>query len=191
MKKLGLLLALALIFVGCARNKEEPKVSPQSKFAKEFANAPRWVLQPNVAGSLAAVGSAKIGPAGIQMAKEEALAAARDELARIIAVKVKNMFKRFVQTTGVGDQQTVDKVSVSVSKQVSKVLLSGSMQRDMWISPSDTLYVLVVIDPKQAQTVVRDAVRSSLRNERALWQMILAKHYDKELDKEIEKEFGE
>lgn len=190
MKKLALLLSFLVLVVSCSP-KPKPKVSQESKYAKEFANAPSWVLNPKVEGALAAVGSAKIGPAGIQMAREEALAAARDELARIIAVKVKNMFKRFVQTTGVGDQQTVDKVSVSVSKQVSKALLSGSMQRDMWISPSDTLYVLVVIDPKQAQTVVKEAVRTSLKNQKALWQMILAKHYDKELDKEIEKEFGE
>lgn len=198
MKKLST-LALILsvpLFLGSCAKKEKPQPQPQpakvqnQKWAGEFANAPRWVLSPEMEGGLSAVGSAKIGKAGIQFARTEALANARDELARMLQVKVKNMVKNFTQVIGAGDEQTVDKVSVQVSKQVTSTVLQGSKQKDMWISPSGELYVLVVLDPQSVKQAVKEATLSSFKNERALWQKFQAKKAYEELDKEIDKEFG-
>ncbi len=193
------LVILPLIFTiatitSCGK-KETPKPQEISKiqnqkWANEFENAPRWVLNPQTEGVLAAVGSAKIGKAGIQFARTEALANARDELARMISVKVKNMVKNFTQQVGVGDEQTVDKVSVQVSKQVAYQVLNGSRQKDMWISPSGTLYILVVLDPEIVKEAVKQATLSSFKNEKALWQQFQAKKAYEELDREIQKEFG-
>ncbi len=182
------------IVVSCGGSKEqkpkEPAKVQSSKWSNEFANAPSWVLNPEVEGGLAAVGSAKIGKAGIQFARTEALANARDELARQLSVKVKNMVKNFTQVTGIGNDQTVDKVAVQVSKQVTAQVLQGSKQKDMWISPSGTLYVLVVLDPQSVKNVVKEQTLTSLRNEKALWQQFQAKKAYEELEKEIQKEFG-
>ncbi len=152
--------------------------------------APDWVLNPQVEGStIAAVGSAKIGKAGFQFARTEALANARDELARMIEVRVKNMVKNFMQVTGVGDAETVDRVSVQVSKQVAYQTIRGSKQVAMWRSPCGELFVLVGVDPKMVKDFIKTQVETSLKNERALWQMYQAKKAHEELEKEIEKEF--
>jgi len=190
---LAVIASFPFVLDSCGK-KEEPKQEiskvQNSKWASELANAPEWVLNPQREGGLSAVGSAKIGPAGIQFARTEALADARNELARQINVKVKNMVKNFTQVIGAGDQQTVDKVSVHVSKQVTAQTLNGSKQADMWISPSGTLYVLVVLDPASVQEAVKEATLTSFKNEKALWQKFQAKKAHEELEREIQKEFG-
>ena len=157
----------------------------------EFANAPKWVLDPTIEGGLSAVGSAKMSKAGMQFTRTQALAAGRDGLARQMTVKVKNMVKNFTQATGIGDDEVVDRVSAQVSKQVSKQTLTGSKQKDLWISPSDELFVLVVLDPASVGEAVKESVKTSYKNERALWQQFQGKKAQEELDAEIEKEFGD
>jgi len=153
-------------------------------------DAPSWVLNPQVEGSkVAAVGSAKIGKAGLQFARTEALSNARDELARMIEIRVKNMVKNFMQVTGVGDAETVDRVSVQVSKQVAYQTIRGSRQVAMWRSPCGELFVLVGVDPEMVKDFIKTQVETSLRNERALWQLYQAKKAHEELEREIEKEF--
>jgi len=156
-----------------------------------FEGAPNWVLDPTMEGGITGLGSAKIGPAGLSFARQEATAAARDEMARNISVKVNNMFKSFTQTTGIGDAQTVDKVASNVSKQVASQLIEGSKVKYQWISPAcNELFVLVVQDPNITKQAVKQAVNTSLKNEQALWQLYQAKKATEEMDKEIEKEFG-
>ncbi len=152
--------------------------------------APSWVLSPEVKGSkIAAVGSAKIGKAGLQFARTEALANARDELARMIEIRVKNMVKNFMQVTGVGDAETVDRVSVQVSKQVAYQTIRGSKQVALWRSPCNELFVLVGVDPEMVKDFIKTQVETSLKNEQALWQLYQAKKAYQELDREIDKEF--
>lgn len=183
---LALVLGMFTLFLtGCGDKKPEPLANPC------FKDAPAWVIDPTMEGGLTGLGSAKIGAAGMNFARTEAMAVARDEIARSINVKVKNMFKNFTQQIGVGDDQTVDKVATNVSKQVANQTLSGTRAKNTWISPCNELYILVVLDPDTAQEVVKKQVRTSLRNERALWQQFQAKKGFDELDKEIEKEFGE
>jgi len=187
-------MILALFIASCSKKEVSQKAEPvkkiqNSKWENEFKNAPAWVLNPESIGGLAAVGSAKIGKAGIQFARVEALANARDELARQISVKVKNMVKNFTQVTGVGDEESVDKVSVQVSKQITSQALQGSRQKDMWISPSGTLYVLVIVDPESVKELVKQQTLTSFKKDKALWQQFQAKKAYEELEKEIQKEF--
>ena len=187
MKKLFVLvtvLIFALIFLGgCAS-------TPST--VDEYEDAPSWVLDggSSVEEGSAAVGSAKISKAGMNFTRTEALAYARDELAKQLGVKVKNMVKNFTQSTGIGDDETVDKVSSQVSTQVTKETISGSRQKDIWISPSKDLYVLVYVDSETLKASVKNSVQTSMKNEAALWQQFQAKKAYDDLDKEIEKEFG-
>lgn len=189
MKKVVVLTAMlifALTFLGgCASTKDV--------MDDEFGDAPSWVLDggSSVEEGAAAVGSAKISKAGMNFTRTEAMAYARDELAKQLGVKVKNMVKNFTQTTGIGDAETVDKVSSQVSTQVTKETISGSRQKEMWISPSKDLYVLVFIDNETLKTSVKNSVQTSMKNEAALWQQFQAKKAYDDLDKEIEKEFGD
>ncbi|MBW1895125.1 MAG: LPP20 family lipoprotein [Deltaproteobacteria bacterium] len=177
-------LVFALFFLGgCAS-------TPST--VDEYEDAPSWVLDggSSVEEGSAAVGSAKISKAGMNFTRTEALAYARDELAKQLGVKVKNMVKNFTQSTGIGDDETVDKVSSQVSTQVTKETISGSRQKDIWISPSKDLYVLVYIDSETLKASVKNSVQTSMKNEAALWQQFQAKKAYDDLDKEIEKEFG-
>lgn len=161
---------------------------------KPGPDLPDWVDNPSLEGGISASGSAKIGPAGRGFARTEATAQARDEIARQLGVKVKNMVKSFVQVSGVGDDQAVDKASSQVSKQVSSQLLNGSKVTKVFTDKkTKEMYVLVVLDPQalaNAQAAMKNAVKTSFKNNRALWQQFQAKRADKDLDKEIEKEFG-
>jgi len=184
-RSLVLILVSVAFFSGCA------KTGPKDTLTEEY---PAWVLDPSMEGGLSAVGSAKMSKAGMQFTRTEALANARDELARQMSVKVKNMLKNFTEATGVGDDETIDRVSTQVSKQLSKQVLAGSKQKKMWKSRDNELFVLVVLDPAsaiKAANEVREAVKTSYKNEQALWQKFQAQKAQEELNKEMEKEFGE
>jgi ribosomal protein S20 len=191
MKKVLATTALAFSLIGltgCMGGK--PDVNQCSI---DGTNAPSWVCDEGATmeGGLFAVGSAEPSPLGRSFQKTEATAAARDALARQISVKVKNMFKQFQATTGIGDQQTAEKATQNVSKQVAAQTLAGSKVMKVWISPKGTMYVLVGMpDPKAVQSAVKNAVKTSLKNDNALWQKFLAQKADKELDAAVEKEFG-
>lgn len=158
------------------------------------SNLPSWVLMPPE-GGISAVGSAKVGPAGMGFARIEASSNARDEIARTLNVKVKNMIKNFTETTGVGDATTVDKVFTNVSKQVASVDISGSAVKNAYLdNANQELYILVALQPEVVSNVteaMKKAVVTSYKKDKALWQKFQAKKGQDELDHEIEKEFGE
>ena len=126
------------------RQEEKREITPIKN--AEFKNLPDWVLQPSYSKGIAAVGEAKIGEAGLAFAKTEALANARNELARQIQVEVDNMFTSYTNVVGAGDNQLVEKVATDVSKQVASVSLKGSKQLNIWISEKNEIYVLVGVD---------------------------------------------
>ena len=199
MKKLigsvALASAMMVGFTGCGGGAApaQQTTAQAAQVNPEFDGAPQWVLMPDLEGGLAAAGSAKMGAAGPSFAKTEATANARDELARQLNVKVKNMVSNFTQTTGVGDAQTVDKVVKSVSKQVAKVDLSGSKVAKVWLSKTNTMWVLVVVDPASVASVqksMKEAAITSFKNDEALYQQFQAKKGAEALDAEIDKSFA-
>jgi len=185
MKKLLLFLAaVSLILVGCT---SEPKTELADPC---FKGAPSWVVNPQVEGAIAAAGSAKKSAGGMQFTRDAAMANARSEISRVIEVKVNTMMKDFTQVTGVGDDETVDKVTSSVSKQVSSQVLQGTMQKDAWFSPCSELYVLVVLDPAKVAELTKQQVVTSMKNDQALWQQFQAQKAQDELDAAVSREFG-
>lgn len=183
-----IILAVAILpFTGCSK---KVKQVDNEALEEEFAHAPAWVLNGHEEGTISAVGSAVIGKSGMQFAKTEALAHGRNELARQVSTKVKALVNNFVEQTGLGDDQLVDRFSKQVTKQVTNESLSGSRQKDLWISPSKELYVLVVMDPAAVKQTVKKQLTTTYRNDQARWQEFKAKNGEAELDKEIEKTFG-
>ncbi len=184
-----LILAAGCLFVTTGCSKKVKKVDNEA-LEEEFKHAPAWVLNGYAEGGISAVGSAVIGKSGMQFAKTEALAQGRNELARQTSIKVKALVNNFVQQTGLGDDQLVDRFSKQMTKQITDETLSGSRQKDMWISPSSELYVLVVMDPAAVKESVKKQLTTSYKSEEARWQEFKAKNGEAELDREIEKTFG-
>jgi hypothetical protein len=117
------------------------------------------------------------------------MADARDNLARLISTKVKNMFKSFKAATGTGETATFDKATESVSKQIASQTLNGTMVKDTWISRSGTLYVLMAVNTDAVSDMMDKTIKShsSFKNDQALYQKFLASKAQGELDAELEK----
>ena len=155
MKKILLLVLVitSLVIAGCS---SKNKTVSAAQFNKCYKDAPSWVIMGGAEGGLSAVGSAQIGNAGLSFARTEALANGRDEIARMLQLKVSNMVKNFTQTTGIGDAQTVDKVSSNVSRQLANQTLTGSKAKQTWISSEcNELFILVVADAPAMEEIGR------------------------------------
>lgn len=195
----GFSLITVLALSGCSGKQDSAEagvVSPsdQDPNACYEGNvvAPNWVCDPTIEGGIAAVGSAAKG-LDRDMQRIEAMGKARDELARQMGVKVKNMLKNFSQATGFGENQTMEKVTTNVSKQISEQTLVGSVQKGSWKSPDGTLFIRVVIDQNKMAELAqqtKESFRTSLRNDEALYQQFVAKKAMAELDAEIDKELA-
>lgn len=180
---LSLTCAIALMMAGCST--KEPTLTPQ-QVKNEFTDAPKWVLNASEEQGLSASGSALVGKAGMQFAITEAEANARVQMARQIEVKVSALLKTFTQQTGVSDGQTVDKVISDVSKQLTQQDVVGSKRKDMWISPSGELWVLIVITPETINAV-KTTVASSFGKADARYQQEQAEKAQAELNNELDK----
>jgi len=183
---IALLLAAMMIAGGCNRNVK--KIEDEA-LKKELKEAPKWVLSGDEDEPFNAVGAARIGKGGFQFARTEAMAQGRGELARQVAVKVKSLVNSFVQQTGIGDEQTLDSFSKQVSKLVTDETLSGSREKDIWVSPSSEVYVLMVLDQAAVEASLKRQVKAGFRQNSAQWQAFQAQNGNAELDREIEKAF--
>ena len=191
MKKVLATTALAFSLIGLTGCMNSTPNFDQCKI--DGVDAPSWVCDggATMEGGLFAVGSAAPNPLGIGFQRTEATAAARDALARQISVKVKNMFKQFQATTGIGDDQTAEKVTQNVSKQVTYQTLNKSKIIKVWMSPKKTLYVLIKMpDSKTIKQEVKKTIKTTLHNEQSLWQEFKSKKADAELEAAVDKEFG-
>lgn len=180
---LSLTCAIALMMAGCST--KEPTLTPQ-QIKNEFTAAPKWVLNATEEQGLSASGSALVGKAGMQFAITEAEANARVQMARQIEVKVSALLKTFTQQTGVKDGQTVDKVISDVSKQLTQQDVVGSKRKDMWISPSGELWVLMIATPETINAI-KTTVASSFGKADARYQQELAVKAQADLNSELDK----
>ncbi|MDK2779134.1 MAG: LPP20 family lipoprotein [Pseudomonadota bacterium] len=148
--------------------------------------APLWVCGAPVEGvDLAAVGYADKSAAGPNFMKQMAATAARVELAQTMQVEVQNMIKQYAETTGAGDAETVDRVNTSVTKQITKETLVGSRIVRQMPTPSGGMVVLVGLDADTVNQLAEQALKTSMNNERALWQKFQAEKSFDEMASEI------
>lgn len=150
--------------------------------------APGWVCDQPVEGiEIAAVGSTPKSAAGHDYMKSMAATSARVQLAQNMQVEVRNMIKQYVETTGQTESETVDKVMTSVTKQITNQTLVGTKIIRTRLSPKGTLYVLVGMDDASVVNASENALRTSMRNDAALWQQFKAQKSQDELAAEIAK----
>ncbi len=195
MKKLlplGAAIAVAALLTGCETQQQQVAVAAPV-YDCVFPDAPTtpapgWVCDEPVEGvEVSAVGSSQKSAAGHSHMKQMAATDARVQLAQRMKVHVQNMVKQYVETTGAGDTETVDRVMTSVTKQITDESLVGSRIYKTRTSPTGTLYVLIGLDDMKTVEAAKAALKTSMNNERALWQQFKAQKGQDELADEIAK----
>jgi len=182
--------AMSALLAGCGNNVQEEVADCVFPDAPGTA-APAWVCDGPVEGvEVAAVGAAQKSGAGHSFMKQMAATDARVQLAQRMKVQVKNMIKQYVETTGAADTETMDKVMTSVTKQITNETLIGTKIFKSRTSPTGGLYVLLGMDPVGVEQATQKAVKTSMKNERALWQQFKAQKGQDELAAEISKMDG-
>lgn len=184
-------LIVALVVAGLAGCASAPEKQPMADctFPGTSDEAPGWICDEPVEGlTVSSVGSATKSAAGPGFMKQMAAADARVQLAQNMKVQVQNMVKQFVETTGAADDETVDRVNTSVSKLITDETLVGTRIYKSRSAPDGTLFVLVGLDSNSVQEIAEHALKTSMNNERALWQKFQAKKAQDELAEEIAKQ---
>lgn len=187
--------SLGLVIGGCSSKPEQPQVlTPVAEctFPGTTAAAPLWICDAPVEGyDVTAVGAKEKTAAGVQFQKDQAAASARVALASRMKVQVQNMIKQYAETTGAGDSETVDQVGTSVSKLITNETLVGTKIIRSSFAPNGTAYVLVALAPAEVQQIAEQSLKTSMNNEKALWQKFQAGKAQDELAAEIAKQSGE
>lgn len=189
--KLISLFFSSLVLVACSKEVINAPVAaiPDCVFADGSNQAaPDWVCGAPLEGvALSAVGYSEKSAAGPNYMKQMAATAARVELAQVLSVDLQNMVKQYVETTGAGDAETVDRVNSVVTRQVTEQKLIGSKVVRQMPTPTGGLVVLVGLNPAEAEEAAEGILRSSMRNEAALFQKLEAEKSFDELAAEIVK----
>jgi hypothetical protein len=183
-----LIFALSMLGITACMDQPAPQVVECTYPDAQDQIAPGWVCDEPVAGiELSAVGYAKKSAAGNSFMKQIASADARVQLAQTFKSHVNNMVKLYAETTGSADSETVDQVNTSVSKLITSETLIGSRIFRTKASPSGGLYVLVGLDSTKVQTAAEESIKTSMKNDKALWQQFKAKNAQDELAADIAK----
>ncbi len=183
------MLAAAATLAACGETKPQAVDCP---YPGTNQPAPAWVCgeAPEGAG-LTAVGFADKSGAGMNFMKQMASAAARAELATTMKVEVSNMIKQYAETTGAGDDETVDLVNTSVTKQITSETLIGTRILKQVSMPNGGLAVLVGLNPEGVSEIAEQALKTSMANDRALWQKFQSEKAFDEMAEDIAAMKGE
>lgn len=193
--KLLSVAATTLLLAACSsndtvKNTDSAEVVQDCVFADGSNQpAPQWVCGAPVKDvALSAVGYADKSAAGPNYMRQMAATAGRVELAQVLSLQLQNMVKQYVETTGNGDAQSIDRVNSVVTKQITDQTLVGSKVIRQMPTPTGGMVVLVGLDPKQTETISEDILRTSMKNNAAIYQKLEAKKSFDELAADIAKQ---
>jgi uncharacterized protein YeaO (DUF488 family) len=177
---------LTLLLTGCGSDEVKEAAADCVFPDASTTAAPGWVCDQPVEGvEVSAVGVAEKTAAGHSFMKNMAATDARVQLAQSMKVHVQNMVKQYAETTGAADSETVDKVNTSVTKQITDESLVGTKIFKTRTSPNGTLYVLLGMDANMAAQATENALKTSMGNDKALWQQFKAQKAQDELAADI------
>ncbi len=174
---------VALTITGCGAQPEPEEADFRCK--QENVLAPKWTCIPMADDAYAGVGIAMNSKAGQAMMRRVAIANGRSDLAQQIKTIVKDKITVYTGTTGVGADETVDQATEAVTKQVAKVDLTGSKAIESWNAPSGALYMLVTVSEQETNKQIKENLKTSINNDKALWQQFKAKNALEDLEKEF------
>ncbi len=175
---------LTVSITGCSKE-AEPYEEGDFRCKQENVLAPKWTCIPDVDSYYSGVGIAQKSAAGMAHMRRVAVANGRSDLAQQIQSQIKDKITIYSGTTGVNADETVDQVTEAVTKQLAKVDLVGSKAIDSWSAPSGALYLLVTVSKNSTNKQIRENLKTSYKNERALWQQFKAKNALEGLEKDF------
>lgn len=121
---------------------------------------PTWVADPTEGGTrIAAYGTAEYRSSENRgQQRDRAMAAARDELARMLRLRIRNAVRDYMADSGIG----MTAFSDSVSQQVAEGSISGTYQRDEWENEkTNELFVWAVVDSAVASRLATSVVQAA------------------------------
>lgn len=166
----GLTTFSLLNFTACS-SKEEIKMP--NKIEGECTilgeTAPSWVCGTYEENNkYIAVGSAPMSKLGHNFSRNEALLNARTNLVNLIETEIKTKAESYMRSTGLKENEMVERVITQVARQTSTMTLKESKQISYWQSKNDnTIYLLVAMDKdninKQIETSIKEVVDNELQ----------------------------
>ena len=137
----SLMLLTLMSLTGCSSKNEYVQIDDKKSDLKD---APNWILLPRMDGKIVEIGSAsKNNKNDLSFQRSQALADARDNLARSLYVKVENILKAYKSKN---NENELYENHEHTSKQIVDVTISLSKQEGIWVTKSGVIYVLVGID---------------------------------------------
>jgi hypothetical protein len=188
----------ALSFAGCGKEDRTPPAPAPPAAATN--DGPDWLNDPTQDGKhpIAAYGVADYKLGGENAQRNSAMASARDEIARAIAVKVQAVFKSWTREGGEITSQDSKTMAMqmeeNISRQVTNQLVQATSQRARWIDPgTKRMYVWTYPDQaaiEAAAAATKAAVRAEAEKRAHFAAKIEADKAFADLDKLIDKEMG-
>ena len=173
--------ALVTLLTACGGSKDTKEIACRHKDATNVA-APAWICnRVHVGYEASAVGFSEKLAAGPSLTETIATTNARVKLAKEIGVQVNNMVKAYIENTGLGKDQSVDRVYTSVTKEITGERLVGAKVIKVTSSPMGGTYVLMGMNASSVKNAAKAAIKSSMNKESALWQQFKAKKGQDEL----------
>jgi len=185
-KSLVSILSVVFLLILSACGSTDKKTGDVVK--NEFDGAPKWVLgSSSTAKEICGVGSAA-GSRNVSVMRTTAMGRGRTEIARMLELKVQSMLKDYQSTTTGGEEfgtaANDEQHIVDVAKQITDTTLSGTEQKESWISDAGTLYVLMCADIEKFKNSVNSMSQLSESVRKAVTER--ADKAFEELSKEIE-----
>lgn len=184
----ALLISTVVLGLAACAQPKKPDAVVECAFPNSDKAAPLWVCDAPVEGvAVSAVGSHPKTAAGIDFMKQQAATSARVKLAQQMKVHVQNSIKQYAETTGAGDKETVDQVYTATTKQITDQTLVGTKIFRSAQGPDGAMYVLLGMDEASTQKLTEVAIKTSMNNEKALWQKFQAGKAQDEMAADIAK----
>lgn len=115
------------------------------------------------------------------LARQTAIARARQDVAGQVSVRVSSMLKDFMQESGVGENARALEFTQSVTKQVTDVALKGAKVKEVRITDDGTMYALV----EYPLAALREAGLSEAQRQEALYNEFKAQQGFEALEKAL------
>jgi hypothetical protein len=175
--KLLLIGTVLLIFSGC---------SSKNVSRQEFNNAPKWVKSPRIKGYITGLGIAPPNKGDdVALQRSEAMAIARDDMARQIETKVGSFIDKFAESIGTKEKRSFARDVKSKIRNITKMKLRGARTQKSWMGESGKLYLLMTLETKEVLAMLKQSSNSEDKDIK--FQRFLSQKNQKELEKELEK----